>query len=113
MEQNVWSDPAIYSLLKNEYVLISLYVDDNEKELPKEAQFTFLKDNGKTKEIKTIGDKWTTFQVINFKNASQPYYILMTPELEILNSPQQYSAVKNYQKWLEKGLKRFNKIDEI
>ena len=113
MEENVWSDPAIYSLLKNEYVLISLYVDDNEKELPKEAQFTFLKDNGKTKEIKTIGDKWTTFQVINFKNASQPYYILMTPELEILNSPQQYSAVKNYQKWLEKGLKRFNKIDEI
>ena len=113
MEENVWSDPAIYSLLKNEYVLISLYVDDNEKELPKEAQFTFLKDNGKTKEIKTIGDKWTTFQVINFKNASQPYYILMTPELEILNSPQQYSAVKNYQKWLEKGLKRFKKIDEI
>ena len=113
MEENVWSDPAIYSLLKNEYVLISLYVDENEKELPKEAQFTFLKDNGKTKEIKTIGDKWTTFQVINFKNASQPYYILMTPELEILNSPQQYSAVKNYQKWLEKGLKRFNKIDEI
>ncbi|MDP4600801.1 MAG: thioredoxin family protein [Polaribacter sp.] len=113
MEENVWSDPAIYSLLKNEYVLISLYVDDNEKELPKEAQFTFLKDNGKTKEIKTIGDKWTTFQVINFKNASQPYYILMTPELEILNSPQQYSAVKNYQKWLEKGLKKFKKIDEI
>ena len=113
MEENVWSDPAIYSLLKNEYVLISLYVDENEKELPKEAQFTFLKDNGKTKEIKTIGDKWTTFQVINFKNASRPYYILMTPELEILNSPQQYSAVKNYQKWLEKGWKRFNKIDEI
>ena len=113
MEENVWSDPEIYSLLKNEYVLISLYVDDNEKELPKEAQFTFLKDNGKTKEIKTIGDKWTTFQVINFKNASQPYYILMTPELEILNSPQQYSAVKNYQKWLEKGLKKFKKIDEI
>ena len=90
MEENVWSDPAIYSLLKNEYVLISLYVDDNEKELPKEAQFTFLKDNGKTKEIKTIGDKWTTFQVINFKNASQPYYVLMTNELKILNSPQQY-----------------------
>ena len=107
MEENVWSDPAIYSLLKNEYVLISLYVDDNEKELPKEAQFTFLKDNGKTKEIKTIGDKWTTFQVINFKNASQPYYVLMTNELKILNSPQQYSDVETYQKWLEIGLKKF------
>ena len=107
MEENVWSDPAIYQLLKNEVILISLYVDDNEKELPKEQQFTFLKANGKTKEIKTVGDKWATFQVINFKNASQPYYILMSPELEILNIPQQYSDVETYQKWLEIGLKRF------
>ncbi|MDP5092937.1 MAG: thioredoxin family protein [Polaribacter sp.] len=107
MEENVWSDPAIYQLLKNEVILISLYVDDNEKQLPKEQQFTFLKSNGKTKEIKTVGDKWATFQVINFKNASQPYYILMSPELEILNIPQQYSDVETYQKWLEIGLKRF------
>jgi thiol:disulfide interchange protein DsbD len=108
MEENVWSDPAIYSLLKNEYILISLYVDDNEKELPKEAQFTFLKENGKTKEIKTVGDKWATFQVVNFNNASQPFYVLMSPELEILNSPQQYTDIKSYQNWLEVGLKKFN-----
>ncbi|PQJ75686.1 cytochrome c biogenesis protein CcdA [Polaribacter gangjinensis] len=107
MEENVWSDPKIYQLLKNDFILISLYVDDNEKQLPKDQQFTFLKANGKTKEIKTVGDKWATFQVINFKNASQPYYILMTPELEILNSPQQYSDVETYQKWLETGLKSF------
>ena len=87
--------------------MISLYVDDNEKQLPKEQQFTFLKANGKTKEIKTVGDKWATFQVINFKNASQPYYVLMTNELKILNSPQQYSDVETYQKWLEIGLKKF------
>ena len=107
MEENVWSDPAIYQLLKDEVILISLYVDDNEKQLPKEQQFTFLKANGKTKEIKTVGDKWATFQVINFKNASQPYYVLMTNELKILNSPQQYSDVETYQKWLEIGLKKF------
>lgn len=108
MEENIWSDSKVYSLLKNEYILISLYVDDNEKELPKEAQFTFLKDNGKTKEIKTEGDKWATFQVVNFKNASQPFYVLMSPELEILNSPQQYTDIPTYQNWLETGLKNFH-----
>lgn len=108
MEENVWSDPKVYSLLKNKYILISLYVDDNEKALPKEAQFTFLKDNGKTKEIKTVGDKWATFQVVNFNNASQPFYVLMSPELEILNSPQQYTDIPTYQNWLETGLKNFN-----
>ena len=107
MEENVWSDPKVYSLLKNEYILISLYVDDNEKELPKEAQFTFLKDNGKTKEIKTVGDKWATFQVVNFNNTSQPFYVLMSHELEILNSPQQYTDIATYQNWLETGLKNF------
>jgi len=108
MEENVWSDPKVYSLLKNKYILISLYVDDNEKELPKEAQFTFLKDNGKTKEIKTVGDKWATFQVVNFNNASQPFYVLMSPNLEILHVPQQYTDIKSYQNWLETGLKNFH-----
>jgi thiol:disulfide interchange protein DsbD len=109
MEENVWSDPAIYNLLKKEYILISLYVDDNEKELPKAAQFNFKKANGKIKKIKTYGDKWSTFQVINFKNASQPYYVLINSELEILNSPQQYTDIETYRKWLEKGVKNFNK----
>ncbi|MDC1237656.1 thioredoxin family protein, partial [Polaribacter sp.] len=86
MEENVWSAPAIYTLLKEEYILISLYVDDNEKELPKAAQFDFRKANGNIKKIKTYGDKWSTFQILNFKNASQPYYILMNADLEILNS---------------------------
>lgn len=108
MEENVWSDPTIFALLKNEFILISLYVDDNKKELPKEEQFTFLKENGKTKEIKTVGDKWATFQVVNFKNASQPYYVLMSPELEILHAPQQYTDIKTYQNWLETGLKNFH-----
>jgi thiol:disulfide interchange protein DsbD len=109
MEENVWSDPAIYTLLKEEYILISLYVDDNEKELPKAAQFDFKKANGKIKKIKTYGDKWSTFQVINFKNASQPYYVLMNADLEILNSPQQYTDIETYRKWLEKGVENFNK----
>ncbi|MDB4205081.1 thioredoxin family protein [Polaribacter sp.] len=109
MEENVWSAPAIYTLLKEEYILISLYVDDNEKELPKAAQFDFRKANGNIKKIKTYGDKWSTFQILNFKNASQPYYILMNADLEILNSPQQYTDIKTYKRWLEKGIENFSK----
>ena len=109
MEENVWSAPAIYTLLKEEYILISLYVDDNEKELPKAAQFDFRKANGNIKKIKTYGDKWSTFQILNFKNASQPYYILMNADLEILNSPQQYTDIKTYKSWLEKGIENFSK----
>jgi thiol:disulfide interchange protein len=107
MEENVWSDSEIYTLLKEEYILISLYVDDNEKELPKAAQFDFKKANGQLKKIRTYGDKWSTFQVINFKNASQPFYVLMTADLEILNSPQQYTDIATYKNWLKKGIVNF------
>ncbi|MGB1283695.1 MAG: protein-disulfide reductase DsbD family protein, partial [Polaribacter sp.] len=88
MEENVWSDNQIYTLLKEEYILISLYVDDNEKELPKEQQFNFLRPNGTIKKIRTFGNKWATFQTLNFKSNSQPYYVLMSPGLEILNTSQ-------------------------
>ena len=107
MEENVWSDPSIYALLKNNYVLISLYVDDHEKALPEAAQFDFLKANGTIKKIRTYGDKWSTFQSVNFKNASQPYYILMNASLDILNTPQQYTDITTYKNWLEKGIENF------
>ncbi|QTE21973.1 protein-disulfide reductase DsbD family protein [Polaribacter cellanae] len=109
MEENVWSNPEVYNILKNEYILISLYVDDNEKKLPKDAQFDFKKANGKIKQIRTYGDKWSTFQVVNFKNASQPYYVLMNADLEILNTPQQYTDIETYKDWLQKGIENFNK----
>ncbi|WP_026776529.1 protein-disulfide reductase DsbD [Polaribacter sp. Hel_I_88] len=107
MEENVWSELDIYQTLKNDYILISLYVDDNEKELPKDEQFDFLKDNGKIKKIETVGDKWSTFQVINFKNTSQPYYVLLSPDLEVLNTEQQYTDRDTYYAWLQKGLQNF------
>ncbi|KOY51408.1 protein-disulfide reductase DsbD family protein [Polaribacter dokdonensis] len=108
MEENVWSELDIFRILKNDYILISLYVDDNEKELPENQQFDFLKENGKLKQIKTVGDKWSTFQVINFKNASQPYYVLLSPDLEVLNSAQQYTNRDTYYTWLKDGLENFN-----
>lgn len=109
MEENVWSNPTVYNILQNDYILISLYVDDNEKELPKTTQFDFKKANGQIKKIKTFGDKWATFQIVNFKNTSQPYYVLMNSELEILNTPQQYTDTETYKNWLQKGLENFKK----
>ncbi len=108
VEENVWSEPDIYQLLKEDYILISLYVDDRKK-LPEAQQFQFQKDNGKLKDIETIGDKWATFQAINFQTASQPYYLQMTADLEILHRAEQYTDRDTYYAWLKKGLEAFKK----
>ena len=106
MEENVWSNPKIYSLLKENYVLISLYIDDR-KELPKEKQFDFQYDNGRIKTIKTVGQKWGTFQTINFNAASQPYYVLLSPDLEVLHYVTQYTDIDTYEPWLKSGLEAY------
>lgn len=108
MEEKVWSDPKIYQLINEEYILISLYVDDR-KELPVDEQFEFEKPNGKIKSIKTIGDKWSTFQIQNFNITSQPYYVLLSPDLEMLNKPKGAVAINVYHQWLQDGLKQKKK----
>ncbi|MER3319124.1 MAG: cytochrome c biogenesis protein CcdA [Allomuricauda sp.] len=105
MEENVWSDPSVYPILKEDYVLISLYVDDR-KELPESEQFDFKFDNGRVKAIETIGQKWGTFQTVNFNAASQPYYVLLSPNLEVLNEAVQYVDVETYEQWLKSGLEK-------
>ena len=105
MEENVWSDPSVYPILKSDYVLISLYVDDR-KELPEDERFDFKFDSGRVKAIETIGQKWGTFQTINFNAASQPYYVLLSPDLELLNDAVQYVDVETYEQWLKSGLKK-------
>ena len=104
IEENVWTDPEIFKIINEEFVLISLYVDDR-KDLDPENQITLKYKSGKTKFIKTIGDKAATFQAINFKSASQPYYVLISPNLRILNKPIQYTSKDNYLSWLKEGLK--------
>tara|TARA_R110002073_G_scaffold108336_5_gene243459 strand:+ start:28416 stop:30389 length:1974 start_codon:yes stop_codon:yes gene_type:complete len=106
VEENVWSEPDIYQLLKDDYILISLYVDDR-KDLPEEQQFQFLRANGKTKNIESVGDKWATFQTVNFQTASQPYYVQMTADLEILHRAEQYTDRDTYYQWLKDGKEAF------
>ncbi|MGY0407651.1 MAG: protein-disulfide reductase DsbD family protein [Polaribacter sp.] len=109
MEENVWSDPAVYNVLKENYILISLYVDDNQKKLPKDQQFNYLKANGKIKKIRTVGDKWATFQAVNFKTASQPFYVLLNTDLDILSKPKQYTNKDIYLNWLKDGVQNYKK----
>jgi len=108
MEENVWSEPDIFPILKNDYVLISLYVDDR-KELPEAQQFDFQYDSGRVKRIENIAQKWGTFQDINFNAVSQPFYVLLSPDLEVLNSSIQNSDADTYRLWLLEGLHNFKK----
>ncbi|WP_062060372.1 protein-disulfide reductase DsbD family protein [Aquimarina longa] len=109
MEEQVWSYPEVTDILKNKYILISLYVDDRKK-LSKDDQFKFLKPDKRVKDIETIGDKWATFQTVNFKNNSQPYYVLLNADMELLNYTTAYTPDTNeYLMWLKTGLQNFNK----
>tara|TARA_R110002049_G_scaffold75648_3_gene194508 strand:+ start:7919 stop:9901 length:1983 start_codon:yes stop_codon:yes gene_type:complete len=112
MEETVWSEPDIYPILKDEYVLISLYIDDR-KELPVEEQFDFKYKSGRVKNINTVGEKWGTFQTLNFNAASQPYYVLLSPDLEILNSAVQYTDRDTYKEWLKTGVSNFKELGQL
>jgi thiol:disulfide interchange protein DsbD len=103
MEENVWSDAGVYPLLKDDFILISLYVDDSAA-LPEAQQFDYRFDSGRVKRIKTIGQKWGTFQTLNFGAASQPFYVLLSPELDVLNASMQSTDAETYREWLTEGL---------
>ena len=108
MENNVWSDERVLSILKNEVVLISLYVDDK-RELPKTEQF-ISKTTGS--EIETIGDKWTDFMISKYKTNTQPLYVLIDLEENNLNIDKptiSYVGVEEYENWLKQGISKFKK----
>jgi thiol:disulfide interchange protein len=107
MEEQVWSTPEVFELISQDYVLVSLYVDDR-KALDPDQQFSYAQPNGRIKQLKTVGDKWATFQTINFKNNSQPYYILIDQDLNLLNKPVGYTPdVDEYAQWLTDGLEQY------
>ncbi|TCK52607.1 thiol:disulfide interchange protein DsbD [Flavobacterium sp. 90] len=105
MENNVWSEPTILPILKNEVVLISLYVDDK-RELPIEEQFV-TKSGDK---IITVGDKWTDFMISKYKTNTQPLYVITDLEGKNLNSSKptiSYVSADEYLHWLKEGIGNF------
>ena len=106
MEERVWSDPTILSILKNDIVLVSLYVDDK-RSLPDNEQY-ISETTGK--KIKSIGNKWSDFQIKKYKANAQPYYVLLNHLGENLNAHSAYDPdVDSYLKWLQEGVANFNK----
>lgn len=108
MEEQVWSDPEVFQILRDDYVLISLYVDER-RLLPADRQFVYAYENGTRKEIESVGDYWSTFQNLNFGAVSQPYYVLLSPSLEILGPAIQNTDIDTYRTWLDNGLKLYIK----
>ena len=106
VEENTWSDPEIFDYLNNDVVLISLYVDD--RSLLEDKNVITLRDQyGNSKILENIGQKWSAFQTLNFNINSQPYYVLVSPDLEILNTPIQYVDTETYRSWITSGLRNY------
>jgi len=107
MEQNVWVDDKVLNMLKNEVVLISLYVDDKRKLEEDEIVESSLKPG---KKLKYIGQKWSELQTIKYKTNSQPFYVLMDHNEENLIEPVGYTPdIEEYYAWLQKGVGAFKK----
>lgn len=111
MEVSVWSDKRILRILSNDYVLISLYVDDR-TQLSKEEQKE-VKLGDKTMTISTIGNKWSYFQASTFGTNSQPYYVLLDNNGKMLGKPSAYDLdIEHYISFLENGLKIFKEKNQ-
>jgi thiol:disulfide interchange protein len=107
MENLVWTVPAIDSKLRNDVVLISLYVDDK-RALP-DSEVTTKTLGGKTYNIKTIGNKWSYLQASRFNINSQPYYVLQDTDGKVLSISGGYSPDASlYEKFLSEGISKFS-----
>lgn len=110
MEENVWSDPTVLPKLKQDVVLVSLYVDQRST-LPEEKQKTATIGDEKM-EIETVGDKWAYFQASRFNTNAQPFYVMLDHNGEQLTEPVGYSSVKRFRSWLDRGIQAFKKENE-
>lgn len=104
IEMNVWAKPEILDIIKNDYVLISLYLDSRE---PLDSSLVREETYGnKSYKITTIGEHWSIFMMKNYHGLMQPYYVLLTPNGEKICEPITYDDAKNadtFKEFLEKG----------
>ena len=104
MEDYVWADPKVLQILDTDVVLVSLFVDFKEK-LPKEEQYT-SKITGK--KIRSVGNKWSEFQTVKYGTNTQPYYVMLNHQEEMLSTPYAYnSSIDAFYEWLKDGVSKF------
>ena len=111
MEEHVWSEERIGKYLKDDYVLISLYVDDK-RALPEDQKLSVNRINGGTRVLENYGHKWAHFQTQFFQTNSQPYYVLLTPDgQQVLNKPVGYTPDEDeYAQFLQNGLEVYKTL---
>jgi len=112
MEQNVWSDPAVMSILKNDVILVSLHVDDPTK-LSEEEQKEVIWPGGKKKKLRDIGDIWIHMQVTRYLSNSQPLYVFQDSngnDIPIgMASYESHGSIEKFKSWLDSGFQLLNK----
>jgi thiol:disulfide interchange protein DsbD len=105
MEANVWSDPKVLRVLRNDYIVLAMYVDDKRIKLPESEWYTSEYD-GKVK--KTLGAANFDFQKSKFNSNAQPFYVLMGHEGEVLAKPRAYDLdIDEFVEFLEQGIENF------
>lgn len=106
MELAVWTDPKVSQIMNDDYVLITLYVD-NKTPLPEQIKVT---ENGKSRTLRTLGDKWSYLQRVKFGANAQPFYVLIDNEGNALNKSYSYDEdVDKYINFLQTGLDNYKK----
>lgn len=109
MEENVWVDEEVKPLMKNKFIVVSLFVDDKRR-LPAQERMEYKTKNGSEKSIVTVGDKWATFQFENFNAVSQPQYAIISPDEIALTKTKAYTPnAKQFADWLKCGLDAYKK----
>lgn len=106
MEASVWTDTTVKDILDNDFILITLMVDDKTR-LPVTLE---VEENGKSRKLKSIGDKWSYFQRTKFGSNAQPFYVMLDPNGMPLGPSYGHNLdVSKYIEWLRGGLQEFSK----
>jgi thiol:disulfide interchange protein len=106
MEANVWADSKVLEILRNDYIIAALYVDDKTK-LPEED---WVRSDYDGKMKKTVGKKYADFQISKFNTNAQPYYLLLDTNGELLVAPRAYDLdIDDFVDFLNRGVKNFEK----
>lgn len=112
MEELVWSQPEVSGLIREKFILVSLYVDDR-KPLPPAEQASYRDAGGQLRQLQTMGDKWAGFQALNFGQVTQPMYALLNPDGQLLSHPVGYTPDANeYRQWLLCGISTLQPVNE-
>ena len=108
MEEKIWTDPMVDSLMRTKFIVVSLYVDERKK-LPLTEQTVFTTKSGNEKSIVTVGDKWSTFQTENFGATSQPQYAIISPDEKALTLTKFFTeSADEFAEWLRCGLQQYD-----